>query len=236
MGVHKKAVRQISERLGVDNADEIARKVWINLGHSIAEFVHLDKFTQDNIIFDNLDVWHEAKASGKPVVFITAHIANWEIPLRAGFVNNFNIAGLYKPASNPYFNKFTQKVRENVCYKYIPKGREGMRTLLKELKGNGFVGFLIDQHVGDGEPIEFLGREAKTSLTPAELAIKYNALIVPCRTIRNFDDNSIKMISEPPIDIEGKDAVQITKEISGIYEKWILDTPEQWFWLHNRWR
>ena len=104
--------------------------------------------------------------------------------------------------------------------------------MIQHLKNGGTLALLLDQAVSDGEEFEFFGLKAKTSMVIAELAIKYNAVIIPCYGIREPDGLSIRVVFEDPL--ISTNPRKIIQNINASLEKRVRTSPTQWHWLHNR--
>ena len=106
--------------------------------------------------------------------------------------------------------------------------------MIKHLKGGGILALLLDLAVRDGDEFHFFGLKAKPSMVIAELALKYNAIVVPCYGIRETCGNSINVIFEDPITF--KDPRKIIQSLNDSLEERVRRSPTQWHWLHNRWK
>ncbi|HCR86344.1 MAG TPA: hypothetical protein DIV86_06665 [Alphaproteobacteria bacterium] len=220
---------------------EITSKCWENLGIIGAEFDRVTKLKKeeidDVIEIENKNYHILAKQISNSLIYVSAHIGNWELASRMLINLDPNTALIYRRAKNPLVENLIQKCRNRYTAKIIPKGEvAGFKDILKQLKSGGSLGLLVDQHLTSGVEIEFFGRKVKAPQAPAEFAIKYKLPIIMSRVVR-MENGKYKSIFEPPIFIrENDDITSITKEIYAIYEKWIRQTPEQWFWMHRRWR
>jgi KDO2-lipid IV(A) lauroyltransferase len=96
------------------------------------------------------------------------------------------------------------------------------------------VGMLIDQHMGQGTALDFMGQPAMTALSAAELALKYNCLLVPVYGIRQADGLHFDLVVEAPI--APSDAVTMTQALNDSLAAQVRRRPEQWFWVHRRWK
>ena len=116
----------------------------------------------------------------------------------------------------------------------FPAGISGTKRMIRHLKDGGILALLLDQAVSDGISFRFFGKEAKTSIAIAELALKYDATIIPCYGIREKDGIAISVVFEDPI--LTKEPRGIIQSINDSLEKRVRESPTQWHWLHNRWK
>jgi KDO2-lipid IV(A) lauroyltransferase len=222
--------------------ERIARAVWNNLGRNIAEFPHL---TSGKTVLDKITLEGKNNISKyiknigkKPVLFVTAHYSNWELTNQTVSELGFTLNSIYRPANNEMVDDYVVKKRINkrsiIMHK---KGVSGSRGFLKHLIKNEAGGMLIDQKFSEGITHKFLGRDAMSSTLIATLAKKYEIDIVPCHVERNGSD--LKMIFNKPIlykNIKDLSDEEILTQINQVIEGWILEKPEEWFWVHNRWK
>ena len=135
---------------------------------------------------------------------------------------------------NNRVEKIIQEQRFSVKNKFIPKGKDAAKAIVKELKNGGNVGILVDQKLNNGIAVPFFGNDAMTAPAIAQFALKFNSKIVPANIIRHKGQKfTVKFYQ--PIEIENKSVLQIMTEINAILEDWIRQNPSQWFWVHKRW-
>jgi len=176
----------------------------------------------------------QAQAGGRPVLLVTGHIGNHEAPRHALHARGIEVGGLYKAMRNPYFNAHYVETMEEVSGPIFEQGLGGTKGFVQHLRRGGALVLLFDVHYGRGTPIEFLGRPALTSLSAAELALRFDALLVPFFGIRRPDGLSFDIHVEAPV--PHSTAPEMMREVTRRLEARIHDHPEQWFWYHRRWR
>jgi Kdo2-lipid IVA lauroyltransferase/acyltransferase len=223
----------------------IARKVFENLVKSGFELVQFPKINEKNIRKlvtlegrENLDAGY---AKGKGIVVITAHFGNWE--LMAASLRLFGCPGV-TIGRRIYFHKYDRmlnyfrKVHDvNVIYR-----DDSPRKMLKVLKENRIVGVVADQDVDsvEGVFVDFFGRPAYTPSGPVGLARATGAALIPVVIRRNPDDThtviAMKEIELTDTGDKEKDLVENTKKWSAVIESYIRKYPEQWVWMHKRWK
>ena len=178
----------------------------------------------------------EAKAENRPVVLITGHFGNYDAPRAALIERGYRVGGLYIPMANGFFNdRYVEAISRigTPVFERSSSGK-GQKEMVRFLKSGGAVGLVADHFMEHGVPIEFLGRPAKTSLNPAKMAIRYDALFVPIYGLRLNDGISFDIIVDEPI--PHGDPVEMTRTATASLERLVRRHPEQWFWIHRRWK
>ena len=135
---------------------------------------------------------------------------------------------------NPYFNAHYVKTMEAFGGPVFPQGRRGTAGFVRHLKNGGQLVLLFDQHVFGAPKLDFLGQPANTALSAAELALRYDALLIPFYGIRQSDGVSFDAVLEAPI--AHSDAITMTQALNDSLAARVKAHPEQWFWVHRRWR
>jgi KDO2-lipid IV(A) lauroyltransferase len=216
---------------------QIADAVADNAGRTMIENYDtqgLLERTKDQVISGpGLAALEQARAEGRPVMMVTAHFANFEVP-RAALVNRgFQIGGLYRPLSNPYFNAHYAKNMERLSGPVFPQGAQGTMGLVRHILKGGMGVLLFDIYAAGGRPISFLGKPAMTQTSAADIALRTKALLIPFFAIRRADGLTFDVQIDAPI--EHTTAERMTREMTERLEERIKDHPEQWFWIHRRW-
>lgn len=175
-----------------------------------------------------------AKESGQPVLFLTGHFGNYEAARACLIGRGYAIGGLYRPLANPYFNRHYVQTMETIGGPIFAQGREGTTGLMRHLKGGGMAMLLNDLYVGSGLELPFLDRPAMTATSAAEIALRLGALLVPVYGIRAADGLSFAIEIEAPIAVS--DATTMTRAYNDSISARIRANPEQWFWVHRRWK
>ena len=115
----------------------------------------------------------------------------------------------------------------------LPRGKSGMRKLIKHLRGGGVMAILIDQKMRLGVPIDFLGHPAMTSTDIADLALRYELPLIPAYALRTTDGTHFRVELEAPI--PHTDPVTMTQAVTDSLAARIRTDPTEWYWLHRRW-
>lgn len=176
----------------------------------------------------------EARGRGRPVLFVTGHFGNHEVPRHVLARMGFPVGGIYRRMRNPLVNRHYEGTLHDVSGPVFPQGRQGNLGFVRHLAGGGMATILFDLHVVGGERIPFLGRPARTALTAAELALRYDALLLPYWGVRRADGLSFEAVLEEPI--RPGTARRMMEEATGRLEARIEAHPGQWFWVHRRWK
>lgn len=175
-----------------------------------------------------------AQAEGRPVIICSGHFGNFAM-IRACFrARGQQMGVLYRRLANPYFNTWYAGKLAALGEPCFEQGRRGMMGLVKHLRGGGMLGILTDLHAHGGTYLPFFGAPAATSLVTAELALKYNALLVPGYAIRQPDGLNFHVELHAPI--PHTDAETMTQAVNDDLEAMVRAHMDQWFWIHRRWK
>ncbi len=176
----------------------------------------------------------EAATQGRAVILQSGHFGNYEAARAVMYANGIEPGGIYRVMRNPYFHEHyvqTLLAYGGPCFE---RGLPGMRGVMNHLKSGGQLIILNDQHDMNAPVLQFMGRPARTTLSPAELALRFNALVIPYFAIRQPDGLTFRCIMEAPI--PHTDAETMTQEMNDRLAARIRANPEQWFWVPRRWR
>ena len=209
-----------------------------NLGLTFTEFLFNEEYQKlQKIKFDKNSEIKEIKQaikSNRPVLIVSGHIGPWEAVRALLKRNGIETAAIYRKSKNKFYQPYHHKTIEAGGKPIFQVGRRGTTEMIKYLKKGGVVCMMIDQAISDGRYINFLGVPAKTSFAIANLALKYNALIIPAYAVRNLTEESVQVIIEPSIPLS--DPKTITQLLNKSLEKIVMNYPTQWYWVHNRWK
>lgn len=216
----------------------LCRTVPDNAGRTLIEMYSGDAFIRRANAFEpegpGVAALKDAQAEGRPVFIATAHFGNYNA-LRGNLnPRGYDIGALYRRMKNPYFNEHyvaSMKTQGEIMFEQGPKG---MRELVRHLRKGGLVGILHDLHVHGGEELRFFGQPCVTSLATAEMALKYNAVVIPCYAIRQPDGLDFKIELHAPI--PHTDAMTMTQALNDDLEAMVHRHMDQWFWIHRRWK
>lgn len=227
----------------------LVRGVWDNLGRTALEYPHLDQIWdykagrpagQGRIDIVGEDVFWALKRSTRPAIIFTAHLANWELLAIAAAHHGLPVAVFFRRPNNPYINRLITRIRGATMGALIPTDMMGAITATQLLEQGKHIGLLADQHFSRGPRIPFFGRPAHTAPTLAKLALRYDCALHGAWVERLPEGRFRLSITEAlPLPSAGTreeriDALLAT--VNGLVEGWVRARPEQWLWLHRRWR
>lgn len=214
---------------------EIINKMWDNLGRMVGEFPHISTLS-DKEFKKRIKINNFPKVPPKCGLMVSAHFGNFELPARMAQHAGFTVHLVHRPANNPFVNRLINAQRERCGAVMFKKGKTGVKQMLEIAKNkDGIIGMLVDQKTNTGIDVPFFGMPAKTTPFPANLALKYNIPILCTKISRTKGAYFDIRISDPLPIKKHMTAQEIMTMIHTEFEKWIKETPEQWFWVHRRW-
>ena len=181
-----------------------------------------------------LDACEAARAAGKPILFVSGHFGNYQAARAAMNVRGYAMGGLYRLMNNPYSNAHYIASVEGVGGAAFPRDRRGLAGFVKTLREGGQGAILIDQFIAQGALLDFLGQPAPTALSAAEMALKYDTLLVPIYAERLENGLDFDIQIEAPI--AHSDPVTMTQAINDSLAARVRAKPAQWLWIHRRWK
>ena len=221
---------------------KILRKMWFHFGRVIGEYPHLYKIKVEknsNIKIIGINNLLDPLKKKKNCIYFSAHIGNWELSSHPLTQNGFKINFVYRALNNKYADDLLRNIRFKYGVKLIKKGSNGAKECIKALKNKENLGMLIDQKMNDGLPVNFFNKLAMTAPAIAKFALKFKCQVVPALCVRE-KGIKYKIVYFKPIQYSflkklGSEA-KIMLYLNKIIEKWILKHPEQWIWVHDRWK
>jgi KDO2-lipid IV(A) lauroyltransferase len=223
--------------------DAIRMAMWDNLGRVVAEYAHLDAFTNTGPdprvrIIDRARAM-TALADGKGLMFLSGHLANWEIMPIAGNLLGFDGASVVRPPNNPHVAHYLEVQRGLLGPREQIAKHNAMRRMIAQLRSGKALYMLADQKLNEGVPVPFFGRPAMTTPAPAALALKLGARILMASN-RRVGGARFEVVIHPGPEItssgdEAADTLALTAAITASIEEMVRADPGQWLWIHNRW-
>lgn len=233
-----------------DEIERILRGAWDNLGRSGAEFAQLDRLwnydPQDpnsgrlQIAQADVDRFLEIANDGKPALIFAAHLANWELPAICAATYDLDSAVLYRRPNITAIDKWLRETRSASMGELIATGLDAPVKIADALKRGAHVGMLVDQYYVRGVEVTFFGQRTRANPLLARLAQHFDCPIHGVRIVRLPNNRfSAELTDEivPVRDAQGRiDIAATTQIVTNVVEGWIREHPEQWLWLHRRWR
>ncbi|MFA6266901.1 MAG: lipid A biosynthesis lauroyl acyltransferase [Pseudolabrys sp.] len=230
--------------------EQILLGVWDNLGRVGAEFTQLDRlidFNREHPELGRLDIpqsvfdrFYQLANDGKPALVFTAHLANWELPAVFAASQNLESAALYRRPNVAAIDRWLRKTRAASMGELIATGLDAPVKIADALNRGVHVGMLVDQYYVRGVEVTFFGRRTNANPLIARLAQHFDCPIVGVRVIRLPGNRFTAELTDdiaPVRDASGDVDIAATMQvITGVIEGWIRQYPEQWLWLHRRWR
>src|SRR5581483_94380 len=234
-----------------EEIEAILAGVWDNLGRVGAEFANIDRIWDFNEADPDPNgrieisprthfLFHQLRLDGKPALIFTSHLANWELPALAAVSHGLDAAILYRRPNSASADRAIQRMRQVNMGTLIPAGRDAPFRLAEALQKGQHVAMLVDQYLTGGVEVTFFGRKTKANPMLARLLRQVECPVHGVRIIRLPGNRFRASLTEeiPPVrDADGKIDIQgTTQAITNVIEGWIREYPEQWLWLHRRWR
>lgn len=220
--------------------------MWNNLGRDMAEFVgfHSKEFDKISRFIcmdkESINCLKEMQLDSEGAIIFAAHFGNWEIFSQIPTRFNIPISAIYRAMNNIYADKIVLKFREKEGIEMIPKGQKGVIKLARSLKSGRKVLMLVDQRLSSGIEVPFFNIPAKTSDSVATFALKYGykvySGVVFRRSFSSYFDLRIQSFDVINTGNLEEDIRATTIKINQKIEEWIRTKPEQWFWVHRRWK
>ena len=222
------------------------RAAWDNLGRVMAEYPHLSGLKRSafgpgwEIVGES--VLRETAARGGPAIFVSGHIANWELLPPVVAVHGMAMASVYRAPANPHIDAMILRFRERAlaphAAPFFPKGAEGARAMLAHLRRGGFLGMLLDQKMNDGIAARLFGERAMTAPALAQLALRHRCPVIPGRAVRlgpaRYRFDVAPPLALPETGDRQADIAALTQAVNDTLERWIRDRPAEWLWFHRR--
>ena len=220
----------------------LIRRQWENTGRTTAEFPIMDRivFDPSRVEIEGFERLEAIAASGKPVIFISGHLSNWEVMNAAILQAKVPYLITYRAANNPYVDARIKAGRAAYGVSmFAPKGSDGAKELMIALKKGESVGLMNDQKFNRGVTTPFFGHPAETAPAPTRMAQRFGTVLQPL-TIRRLHQAHFRVTVHDPIHVDdtghrGQDIETTVCKISAFIEQAVRDNPDEWFWVHKRW-
>jgi len=219
------------------------RNVYGNLARGMLDFLRLNEVS-DDVFRDAVEVrgdryMSEALEKGRGVLAITAHYSAWELIPRAVSLQGHSVGVVTRKVGRGSTARFVDGLRARHGTVTIDRG-SGLARLMRVLRDNVAVGILIDQDTMGVESdfVDFLGLPARTPTGPAQLALRFD---IPVLTLHISGKGTGRYLVEidSPVELEGYrrggGALELTQDLTSRIGEWVIEDPEQWIWVHERW-
>jgi lipopolysaccharide heptosyltransferase II len=225
----------------------VAEKNWIvwrhfqNLGANLLSGMKLNTMSIERVAarvqVEGAEEIHRQLRQGRPVVLVLSHLGSWELiaqfpPYHFGYTR---LSTVYQKLGNRYLDRFVRRQRARFGVELFDRS-EGFAEAIRLLRGGGAIGILSDQHAGDhGLWTPFFGRLASTSPLPALLSKRTGAALIAA-SLYTDGPGKWRMIFSPPFDLPNDNIPSLTAKMNEMIAAEIRRAPEDWFWVHNRWK
>lgn len=243
----KVAIKNLTQVFGEEwdneRIEHTALLMFQHMGMSLVEFLRFrvaDPSRMDALVrVEGEEYAKAALAAGKGIIAVSAHYGNFELFGAAFARKGYPLSVIARDADDGPTNDFVNGIRERMGYRVFPR-RNAARQSMAVLRRNEVLGVLPDQNDLDGVFLPFLGRLAATATGPAYMALRTGAAVIPAFIHREPDHTHVVKI-HPPLSYEATgdlhaDVKALTLSINQAIETAIREHPEQWLWLHNRWK
>jgi KDO2-lipid IV(A) lauroyltransferase len=233
-----------------EEIETILAGVWDNLGRIGAEFAHLDHiwdYDRDHpensrieLPKRTIELFDQIRDDGKPALIFASHLGNWELPALAAVAHGLDTAILFRRPNIESADRAIERIRAVKMGTLIPAGRDAPLRLAQALRHGQHVAMLVDQYLTNGVDVTFFGRKTKANPMLARLRRQVDCPIHGTRIVRLPNNRFRAELTEeiPPVrDANGDIDIQGTMQATtDVVEGWVREHPEQWLWLHRRWR
>lgn len=224
----------------------ILRGEFTSLGRQLAEVCQIPKYTPENVdqvvVYEGFENYERARARGQGVLFLTAHFGGWELSAFTHSMHGHWMHVVVRPLDNPYLDRLIRDYRTMHGNKIVDKA-DFVRGLLAAMKAGEVVGILMDTNMTppQGVFVDFFGIPACTASGLARIALRTDAAVVPGFTIWDPALRKYRLRFDPAVELIRTghleaDIVANTQQFTRIIEDYVRRYPEQWLWVHRRWK
>lgn len=227
----------------------IARAAWDNLGRTAAEYAHLDQlFDYDyhnpdapsRVEVVGIEHFIALKDDDRPGLIFSAHLANWELPAICAATYELETTAVFRAPNDPAIASVVHEIRSGAMGGLAAAKQGAAFAMQGVLEKGGHLGMLIDQHFTRGVLVPFMGRPALTNPILGKFARRFECPVHGVRVIR-LPGRRFRIELTPPLDLPRDAGGEIDVQgamamMSAVVESWVRENPEQWLWMHRRWR
>ncbi len=226
--------------------EQIVRGVYENLGRVVLALARMPRLGPSNIRdwidYEGFEHYQRALEAGHGVLFMTGHLGNWELSAFAHALFGHPMHVMVRPLDNPLLDRLLDRYRRLCGNRTISKDTSG-RSVLRALRNNEAVGILVDQNTAgeDGVFVDFFGVKASATSGLARVAQRTQAVVIPGFALWNPSSGRYVLKFYPPLEMERsgdepRDLAENTQRCQAMLEQVIRQYPEQWLWIHRRWK
>jgi KDO2-lipid IV(A) lauroyltransferase len=216
---------------------KLGQNMGMQMGRTLFEIYHDAEFQTQHHKFNasgpGLVALKEAQTVGKGAIIVSGHFGQWEAVRAAIKMQGLESGAVYRPHKNYHYERRILAGIEAGGKPILATGVVGTRALVRHLRDGGIISILLDEKYSGGVRIPFLGHDALTSLSAAQLALKYDVPMIPAYGIRINDGNAFRVDFEDPI--PHTDSITMTRAFNDSLSARIMADPEQWYWMLRRW-
>jgi KDO2-lipid IV(A) lauroyltransferase len=224
----------------------ILRGEFTSLGRQLAEVCQIPKYTPENVdqvvVYEGFENYERARGRGQGVLFLTAHFGGWELSAFTHSMHGHWMHVVVRPLDNPYLDRLIRNYRTMHGNKIVDKA-DFVRGLLAAMKAGEVVGILMDTNMTppQGVFVDFFGIPACTASGLARIALRTDAAVVPGFTVWDPALRKYRLRFDPAVELIRTghleaDIVANTQQFTKIIEDYVRQYPEQWLWVHRRWK
>jgi Kdo2-lipid IVA lauroyltransferase/acyltransferase len=248
---HKTATGNIRAAFPGINENEvkrIAKGAWENLGRTGAEYAHLGHlfdFDPENpdsgrTSVAGIEHFEALRDDGKPGIIFSAHLGNWELPAICAARYGLDATAVFRAPNNAAARRIVHSIRSGTMGGLAAAGPGASFAMRDVLERGGHLGMLIDQHFTRGVAVDFMGRPAFTNPVLGKFAKYFDCPVHGVRVIR-LPGYRFKLELTPPLQLprDANGAVDVAGAMAAmtqVVDSWVREYPEQWLWMHRRWR
>ena len=244
-GTQKTVLRNLRiafPEMGEEERRQLALEQWEQTGRTFAETAVMDRLTPASGRIDivGAERLEAIRASGKPVVFVSGHMANIETMAAVLVASGVPVQVTYRAANNPYVDAQILAARARYGVKlFAPKGGDGARELLAGMARGESVALMNDQKFSEGPEVTFFGQPVNAAPGPSRLALRFGTVLQPMSVVR-LPGVRFRVTAHAPIELARTgdrtgDILRGVQAITRFVEERVREHPVDWFWVHKRW-